>query len=54
MKKQNHKKLVLDRETIQPLQAEALEAVNGGLTPALIIGSAVAITLFFCAPQQAR
>lgn len=55
MKKQAQalRKLNLKRETLAPLQAEQLETVNGGLTPSLV-ASAVAVTLFFCFPQQAR
>jgi hypothetical protein len=55
MKKQARplRKLTLNRETLAPLQAEQLEAVNGGLTPSLI-ASAVVITVVFCFPQEAR
>ena len=54
MKKSSHKKLSLQRETLAPLQAEQLQGVQGGLTPAIVVGGVVAVTLFFCFPQQAR
>jgi hypothetical protein len=54
MKKHSLKKLNLSRETIQPLEGKTLEGVAGGATPAVIISSAVGLSLFFCRPQQAR
>ena len=54
MKKHALKKLNLQRETIQPLQGTTLEGVAGGATPALVISSAVGLSLFFCKPQKAR
>ena len=54
MKKQQLRKLNLKRETLVPLQSEQLDGVAGGATPTIVVASAVAITMFFCFPQQAR
>jgi len=54
MKKQGSRKLALNRETLQSLESATLEGVAGGATPALLISGAVAITMFFCFPRQAR
>jgi hypothetical protein len=47
----------LARHLIYPTQGgtdNSLESIAGGATPAIIISSAVGISFFFCAPQQAR
>jgi hypothetical protein len=54
MKKQSQRKLSLNRETLQSLNSDALEGVAGGATPAIVIGVSVGVSLFFCAPRQAR
>jgi len=38
MKKQDAKKLRLDRETLQPLESAQLEGVAGGITPVVFVG----------------
>ena len=56
MKKHALKKLVLNRETLQNIDAPALEGVAGGATPSII--ASIVITMlscgFFCNPRQAR
>jgi hypothetical protein len=53
MKKQASRKLKLDRETLATLQPEQLDRANGGIIWTVVPVS-VAITLLFCAPNQAR
>ena len=49
------RKLTLNRETLVTLTPDALEGVQGGLTPAIV---SFVITMlscgFFCNPQKAR
>ncbi len=53
MAKKSLKKLALSTETIGTLSAATLDNVQGGTLP-IVIGTVVAFTLLFCAPQQAR
>jgi hypothetical protein len=56
MKKQDKSKLRLDRETVAPLQAQVLDAVNGGVwvtppptgTTSIRIGQWLATKLLAC------
>ena len=49
----NLRKLSLNRETLVPLQPDALEQVNGGIIWT-VVPLGVAVTLLFCAAGQAR
>ena len=55
MKKQDGKqrKLNLSRETLQPLDTQALDEVNGGIIWT-IVPISVSITLLVCGSNQAR
>lgn len=48
-----HRKLALTRETLKTLNPAELDHANGGIIWT-VVPVAVAVTVLFCAPQQAR